>query len=68
MNRFQGTTSSITLSTEVNIYDSHLFELLDDIPNSLSPNDTYYELIELINYIKEFFENNPGKHLNELNF
>ena len=49
-------------------YDNKVEKLLNDIPDSLSPEDTYNEVADIIESLKEIIKANPGKHLNELNF
>jgi hypothetical protein len=51
-----------------NAYDTRVRNLLNNIPDSLSPEETYNRIINLIGRIKEVIKNNPNKHLNDLIF
>ncbi|MGV3461301.1 MAG: AHH domain-containing protein [Flavobacterium sp.] len=49
-------------------YDSKVLAKLDLIPSTATPEQTYTAVTTLINNIKTAIQNNPGVHINQLNF
>lgn len=51
-----------------NIYNNLIKSKLDALPNNLSPNDSYDELVKILEKARQAIISNPNKHLNEITF
>ncbi len=51
-----------------NIYDQNVQNLLDTLPDNLTPNEAYDEILSIIDTIRNTIINNPDVHLNDLIF
>ena len=51
-----------------NIYNNLIKSKLDALPNNLSPNDAYDELVKILEKARQAIISNPNKHLNEITF
>lgn len=51
-----------------NVYNNLIKSKLDALPNNLSPNDAYDELVKILEKAKQAIKDNSTKHLNEISF
>jgi hypothetical protein len=51
-----------------NLYNNRVEALLDAIPSNLSVNETYNQVTNILNTVRNAIINNPNTHLNDLIF
>jgi hypothetical protein len=51
-----------------NVYNNLIKSKLDALPNNLSPNQAYDELVKILEKARQAIKDNPTKHLNEISF
>jgi hypothetical protein len=49
-------------------YDLNILQKLNAMPTNLTPNQTYDELMNILNQVRTAIANNPNTPINQLNF
>ncbi|MCD0471963.1 AHH domain-containing protein [Flavobacterium sp. JAS] len=49
-------------------YDDLIQRYLDEIPSNATPDEAYAKVMEILSKVRTAIQNNPGVHINQLNF